>query len=223
MNGSPCPPSPRRSRGFTLLEMLLALALVGMLMVGLNTFVFSMSEIWGRNREPRLFDQHVRAVTRYLESELRTAGLPPAIDAETPALTPKSVRLQGGVSEDLITFELPSGSRLLTWPERPLPEVICALMVRRDEGLLLLWHSRLERDFDDDPPREMVLTPLVTALAYDYYDTNFDRWETLPRLRTGTTGALETPQRLRLTFTYQNLTREALIALPAAVQGVPMF
>ena len=87
MNRSSCPPSPpRRSRGFTLLEMLLALALVGMLMVGLNTFVFSMSEIWGRNREPRLFDQHVRAVTRYLESELRTAGLPPAIDAETPAL-----------------------------------------------------------------------------------------------------------------------------------------
>ena len=212
-----------RRAGFTLLEMLLALALVAALMVALNTFIFSMTEIWGRNRKPRLFDQHVRAVTRYLENELRNAALPPAADAQTPALVPESVRLESGVSEDLLTFELPSGSRLLSWPERPLPEVICALTVRRDQGLVLLWRSRLERDFPDDPPRELVLTPLATGLSYDYYDPTFRRWETLPSLKTGTGGQLEAPQRLRLTFAYDNLKRETVIPLATTAQGLPMF
>ena len=39
----------------------------------------------------------------------------------------------------------------------------------------------------------------------------------------GTAGELEAPQRLRLTFTYQNLSREAVIALPSPVQGLPIF
>ena len=45
-------------RGFTLLEMLVSLALLGVLMVTLNTFLFSMSELWGGGRDQRLFDQH---------------------------------------------------------------------------------------------------------------------------------------------------------------------
>jgi prepilin-type N-terminal cleavage/methylation domain-containing protein len=213
----------RGPSGFTLLEMVIALALIAALMVALNTFIFSMTEIWGRNREPRLFDQHVRAVTRYLEAELRNAALPPAADAETPAFVPKPVRLESGVSEDLLTFELPAGSRLLAWPERPLPEVVCALTVRRDQGLILLWNSRLERDFPDDPPRELVLTPLATELAYEYYDADFKRWERVPALKTGTAGDLETPQRIRITFAFENLRREVAIALPATGQGLPIF
>jgi len=115
-----------RARGFTLVEMMLALALVGLVLVGLNTFVFSMTELWGRNVEPRRFDQHVRALTRYLEAEFRTAALPPSVAAGTPAITPREVRTQAGITEDLLGFELPAGSRLLAWPERPLPDVVCA-------------------------------------------------------------------------------------------------
>ena len=48
----------RNSSGaFTLLEVLLSLALVGLLLIALNTFVFSMGELWGRNSDRRLFDQ----------------------------------------------------------------------------------------------------------------------------------------------------------------------
>jgi prepilin-type N-terminal cleavage/methylation domain-containing protein len=212
-----------RSRGFTLVEMLLALALVGLVMVGLNTFVFSMTELWGRNLEPRRFDQHVRAVTRFLEHELRTAALPPSAVAGTPGIVPKELRTAAGVTEDLLTFELPAGSRLLAWPERPLPEVVCALALRRDEGLVLLWHSRLERDYATEPPRETVLTPLATGLAYDYYDPAFRKWESVPALRKGTTGELEAPGRVRLTFTHGTLTRESVITLPTATEGLPVY
>src|SRR5471030_1479308 len=94
----------RPSGGFTLLEILLSLALVGLMLVGLNTFVFSMGELWGKNTDVRLFDQHVRAVTRYLQDAVRTATLPPA---GAPNSTPIGVQMitpANGASDNLVTF-----------------------------------------------------------------------------------------------------------------------
>ena len=219
---------PRRvSPGFTLLEILLSLALVALILVALNTFVFSMGELWGRNSDVRLFDQHVRAVTRFLNRELRAAVLPPAAVARSTPIGLQDVTPQYGLQEKLLTFELPSGSRLLVWPDpkRPLPEVVCSLQARQNEGLLLLWHSRLEQNFTTDPPRETVITPLVTALAYDYYDTDANRWTTETTLKPdpngGTTPLL--PQRLRLKFAYGKMTSESVITLPVATEGLPLF
>lgn len=219
----PLSPAGFSRRGFSLLEVLLALALVGLVLVAMNSFIFSMSELWGRNNDVRAFDQHVRNVTRFLEGELRTAALPPNGNAKEAAVAPQEVRNHSGVIEPLITFELPSGSRLINWPERPLPDVVCSLAVRDRDGLLLLWHSRLEKRFEQDPPRETVITPLVTAMSYEYYDPDFKRWQTEPALRREGNGEYKTPQRLRLRFTYGKLTRESMIALPAPTEGLPFL
>lgn len=210
----------RRVRAFTLVEVLLALALTALVMVGLNTFIFSMGELWGRNVDQRLFDQHVRAVSRYLEAELRSATLPPAGRAVEAPLAIQETRTQNG-TENLLTFELPEGSRLLTWPERPLPEVVCALTVRSGVGLVLLWHSRLEKNFNTDVPREALVTPLVTALSYDYYESDFRRWKTETTVRRESDGTYTVPGRLRLVFTYGNRTQEALISLATTTEGLP--
>ncbi|MEO7414563.1 MAG: prepilin-type N-terminal cleavage/methylation domain-containing protein [Opitutaceae bacterium] len=214
--------SQRRS-GFTLLEILLALALVSLMLVSLNTFVFSMGELWGKNSDVRLFDQHVRNVTRFLERELRSAVLPPAARVGATPIAGQEIRPASGMSDTLLTFELPSGSRLLVWPEQPLPEVVCSLQAREREGLIMLWHSRLEKNFDTDPPRETVVTPLVTSLAYDYYDPNFKRWTTEANLRKDTGGSVLPPQRLRLKFAYSKMTKETVIALVSTLEGLPGF
>lgn len=208
---------------FTLIEILLALALVALVLVAMNSFVFSMGELWGRNTDVRLFDQHVRAVTRFLDHELHAAALPPAARADSNPIGIQEVQPESGSSEKLLTFELPAGSRFFNWPDRPLPEVVCSLQVRRDEGLLLLWHSRLEKGFDTDPPRESVLTPFATAIAYDYYDDATSRWSTETMWKNDSQGQPMAPQRLRLTFTYGKLTREAVVTIPAATQGLPAF
>jgi len=208
---------------FTLLEILLALALTALVLVSLNVFVFSMGELWGRNSDVRLFDRHVRAVTRFLENELRTAALPPSVAAGAAPIVPQEIKPASGTTDNLITFELPAGNRLLVWPDRPLPEVVCSLQARDREGLVLLWHSRLETKFSDDPPRETVITPFVTALAYDYYDPDFKTWKTETTIRKDNTGQLQTPQRLRLKFAYGKMKRESVIALPAPTEGLPNF
>ena len=217
-----CRPHAGR-RGFTLLEILLAIALVGLVMVALNTFIFSMGELWGRNRDLRLFDQHVRAVSRYLQNELRAAGLPPSAAAGAAAVEAREVRVEFGRTAQLVTFGLREGSRLFVWPERPLPDVVCSLEVRPRTGLILYWRSALEQRFETDPPREALLSPLATGLSYDYYSEDFRRWETVTSLRQGSSGELETPGRLRITFQYRELTREALIALPVTTEGLPSF
>ncbi|MFM8549274.1 MAG: prepilin-type N-terminal cleavage/methylation domain-containing protein, partial [Verrucomicrobiota bacterium] len=64
-------------RGFTLLEMLIAMALLGALMVALNTFHVSMGELWGSGRDQRLFDQHARAATGLVRQAFEQATLGP--------------------------------------------------------------------------------------------------------------------------------------------------
>jgi prepilin-type N-terminal cleavage/methylation domain-containing protein len=221
MNGALTKPGGRG--GFTLLEILLSLALIGLLLVSLFTFIFSMGELWGRNTDVRLFDLHVRAVTRFLEHELRAAALPPAARANSTPIAPQEIRPQNGLAENLLTFELPGGSRLFTWPERPLPEVMCSFQARPNEGLIVLWHSRLEKNFETDPPRETVVTPLVTALAYDYFDADTSRWTTETMLKLDSQRNPLTPQRLRLTFTYKKMKRDSVVTLPMPVGALPLF
>ena len=210
--------------GFTLLEILLSLALAGLVLVAMNTFIFSMGELWGRNSETHLVNQHVNAVARYLQAEFRNATLPPAARANATPITVEQINTKSGGTANLLTFDLPNGTRVLGWPDnRPLPEVVCSLQYRQGEGLYLLWQSRLEKKFGEDPPRETLLTPLVTGMSYDYYDDSFKRWTTETAVRNDTNGNPEAPQRLRLTFTYGKLTRDALIAVPLALQSMPNF
>ena len=213
-------PSAARG-GFTLIEVLLAMALVALMLVGLNTFVFSMGELWGKNSDLRLFDQHVRAVTRYLQNEVREASLPPA---GAPTATPIGVQMitpANGASDNLITFMLLSGSRILNWPDRPLPEVVCSFQVRQGQGLFMLWHSDSEVHFNDDPPRETLVSPMVTAIEFDYFDADFNKWTTETILRKDSGGNPLTPQRLRIEFKYGKLTRESFVSLPVVPQGMP--
>lgn len=204
-----------------MLEIIVAIALVGMVMIAMNMFIFSMGELWGRGTDARLFEQHVRAVSRFLEEELRTAVLPPSARPGDNPIAPQEIRPQSGMMENLLTFELRAGSRLIMWPDQPLPEVVCSLQAREREGLILLWHSRLETRFADDAPRETVVSPYATALHYDYYDATFKRWTTETTLKRGNNGAIETPQRLRLKFAYDKMTRESVITLPVVEEGLP--
>jgi prepilin-type N-terminal cleavage/methylation domain-containing protein len=210
-----------RNRGFTLIEIVMSMALVGLVLVGLNTFMLSMTELWGKNTDVRLFDQHVRAVTRFLQKEMIRATMPPTAAANATPVGIQEVTATGLSQENLITYEQLSGSRILNWPDGPLPEVFCSLQVRRDKGLFMLWHSDLENHFNDDPPRETLISPFVTTMAYDYFDTDFNKWTTETALRTDSSNNPLAPQRIRLTFTYQKLTRDAVIIVPPVPQGLP--
>lgn len=207
--------SRRRRRAFTLLEILLALALLGTLLVALNMFVFSMAELWGRGRDERLFAQHARAVTVHVEELLRNAALGP----DGGGLEIKEVRLERGGDAVELAFTLAQGSRLIGWPDNALPDVEMSLGVSEGEGLRLHWQSRLEINRDTEAPRSVIITPFVASLGWDYYDQNFRRWETLEQPKREVDGTYPPPRRLRLRFSHGNLRLERVLRVPAATEG----
>ncbi|WP_404425205.1 PilW family protein [Nibricoccus sp. IMCC34717] len=208
-------------RGFTLVELLVALAIVGFLLVAMNTFLFSMGELWGRQSEQRLFELHVRNVTRFLQGEFRRASLPPANATD---FTVREMRTRAGLSEELLSFVVPDGGRLCEWPEgRALPNVLGAYALRERRGLFFLWHSTLEEKFEDQPPRETLVSPWVTRMDYDYYDSDLKLWKTERMLRKPEGDKRVVPGRIRLTFEYAGMKREVALALPLAVEGLPQL
>ncbi|MEJ1973524.1 MAG: prepilin-type N-terminal cleavage/methylation domain-containing protein [Lacunisphaera sp.] len=181
--------------GFTLIEVLLALALLAALLTAISQFVFSITEAWTKNRDEFVFVQHTRAVARHVDELLETAANS-ARASGTTAGAPAVAEMHlpdGGGTAGLLTFDLPVGDRLFIWPAQPLPEVRCALGWRKDEGLMLYWKSRLEKDFATADPRAALISPFVTALAYDYYDESTESWSTEKELQKNTDGQLRRP------------------------------
>lgn len=236
---------PRASlkRAFTLIEVLLALAIATLVIVAMSTLLFSMGELWGRNADRNLFDLHTRNVTRFIENELAAAALPPSGGsagaqntaskstgsgasgaASTAPVTIQEIRDQAGNTDNYITYEMPNGSRLCVWPDRALPAVVCSLAFREGEGLMLLWHSRFEINYDIDAPRETLITPLVTGMTYDYYDTDAKTWKNETVLQKDNSNQGVLPQRIRLQFAYAGRTAETVIDIPGPpAQGLPML
>lgn len=212
---------PASRRGFTMIEMLLAAALLGGLLLALNFFVFSMAEIWGQGAERRLFEQHVRAVTREVEEMTRMAALPPL--AADPPLFTREIRLENGRTETPLSFELMNGSPRLRWNGPALPEVVCALVVESDRGLVLYWQSRLETKFDDAKPRAWVMTPFVKSVTYDYLDSEAGTWRSYDALQRQPGGDWRIPTRLQLRFEHGGMKTETTVMLPAAPGPLPHY
>lgn len=210
-----------RGRAFTLIETLLAAALMGALLLALNFFVFSMAEIWGQGAERRLFEQHVRAVTREVESLLRTAALPPLLN--DPPIFVREIRLDDGRRVSPLTFELPEGTPRLPWNETPLPDVVCSLVWQEGKGLMLYWHSHLEEKFDEAAPRPFVLSPFGAGLTFEYHEAEGTVWRTYDQLQRAPSGAWNVPARLRLKFAHGALKTETTVVLPPSPGPMPHF
>ncbi len=206
----------RPSRGFTLLETLISLALLAVLMLTINTFLFSMTELWGGKRDQRLFDQHVRAASRLVRETLEMATIAPG----AAGVAIKEVADGLGSTEPRLSFLLADAGRLADWPEHPLPDVDFSLYVDPEKGLALQWQSRLEINRDRTDLHDTILSPFVKSLAYEYYDTDLKTWklEEEPVHDTGGT-AWKKPARIHLRFERGTLKQEVVLDLPIKRPG----
>lgn len=210
----------RRSAGFTLLEILVSLVLVGSLMAAMTFFIFSMGELWGKTAQDRLFERHARGLTRYLQSTM-SQSLIGASDQDG-GLQLRQPSGFGHFDDPLISFELLESPPILVWPERPLPAVVCYLQLVEKQGLYLLWHSRLEIDFDEAPPRTTLLSPFVTEMIFDYYDPEIREWSSYYEYEVEE-GEPVLPSRIRLGFEHDGMTEQTVITLPRSHGNVVLF
>lgn len=216
----------RQRGGFTLLEVMVAVFMGAMLLVATTSFVFSMGELWGKGANVWLFQKHVRGVSRFLEQSIQASSWKlPAGEAETPIYWGEwgSREYQ---NQQFLTFELDKSPGVLVWPQERLPHVVCSLEKEDEDGLYLLWRSRLEEDFDEEPPRRTLISPFVTDIRYHYIDLTEDEdaeWKVFEDPERETDGSYMLPQRIELTFEYAGQEEKRHIVVPGIFNGLPIF
>lgn len=214
----------RYSSAFTLVEVLLSLVLLAVLLTAMNQFVFSITEAWTKNQDQFVFVQHTRAVTRHLEMMFQAAAASArASGTLVGVVAPEELIVPEAGTEELLSFDLPDGDRLFTWPGTPLPEVHCALGWRSEDGLVLYWKSRLETEFETMDPRVAVVSPFVTALSYDYYDEKTKIWSTEETIKKENGSQLLGPRRIRLHFKRGKDEYDEVIVLPVLKEGLSAY
>ncbi|MFI5357560.1 MAG: type II secretion system protein J [Opitutales bacterium] len=210
-----------RTAGLTLIELLVALALMSMLLVALLTFVFSLSGIWGRSSDQRLFNQHVDAVTRHLESMLRRAALPAGGTVQSEPYSWQEIHSASDGTFTALGFTLVEGDRLLAWNGTPAPLTVCALNVAPQRGLVLYWQSLLEEDADTW--HDQTVSPLLTGLSFNYFNPDAGTWRSETTPEKTARGAAIVPDQIVLHFTYAKLKADRVLTLPVVPNGIPTF
>jgi len=202
----------------------MAIMIGAMLMVAATTFVFSMGELWGQGTDGRLFDRHVRGVSRFLDGLLRDASASASAAGQTEAIWWEEPAGNDYAGDELLTFEVQASPGVLVWPGEALPNVVCSLQIDRD-GLFLLWKSRLEMDYEDTSPRRTRLSPFADEIRFFYYDNDTDRpvWNESKEPTTDSEGDPLLPDRVQIIFTYGGDTRQINLVLPGSPAGVPLY
>ncbi len=214
--------SGRKSiKGFSILEILLALAVAGMLLTAATYQIFVFSNIWLNHSESDYFPHHVDGITVFLNN---VVALAETLDEEQKL--PIAWGRPPGYSEldkPLLTFELRDCPPLFVWSDRPLAAVTCHLVFRQREGLAILWHSRLQETEDIADVQNTLLSPFVTEVMYCYYDPEDDSWKKSDEPEKDKDDAYLVPQFIELKFEHEDETRTAVIYLPPQNRQAPLY
>ncbi len=213
---------PKKHSGFTLIEVLLALAIGGTLMTAIMVHVFSLSNIWMNSTGGDFFKQHVDGVTLFLRNAL---SLSEGLNEEEKAAPVNWDRPPGysDLDEPLLTFRLKESPALYVWDGLPRPAVTSHIYFRERDGLSLLWYSRLDEVEDLNDVHRTHVSPYITEMTYCYYDRETDNWDLYDKPEKDREGQYLLPDFIKLKFEYEGEVKEIPFYLPPRSQDVPIF
>lgn len=214
--------SPDRSTGFTLLEILLALALAATIMTSVLLLTAGLSDIWRGTTPVRNLEVHSRQVVDFLKRGFARA-LPVQTDGTAYVFLDYTSGELNQTGPPLLSWEVQASDGIVSWGVQPLPYVLYQLEVIEDVGLALYWQSRLEVDFEEIPPRQTLISPFVTRMEYHYYDAEDEVWELEDKLRYNTERLYDIPNRIKLFFESEDDAIAYMINLPRTGGGVPLY
>lgn len=202
-------------RAFTLVEVLVALAIGALAMTTAAYFMTSVAQAWFNRDQGRFFQEHTDGVLQFLNALMARAEPLPNSTA------PVSWRRPQGLSEleeerlGCLVREAPA----LLGEGAPEAGALLYLELDADKGLNLLWRARLSAAAEDDPPVRSAVSPFLTKAEYGHFDPEEEAWEFTEAPAEDENGAKKVPELLRLTFAHEEEERVALLFLPHA--GLP--
>ena len=169
-----------KKQGFSMVEVLLALAIGGLVLTAATSLLITISNAWANRPATRdAFDAHVNGVANFLSAIIEEATLPTLSRAGDHAVDLQRPVGYSDSEDPLIHFFLREGPPLLVWPVGTVSRVHCFFHFEEGEGLSLLWYSELQElekndegkmePEDEDDLFKTKISPFCTEIFYCYY------------------------------------------------------
>ena len=204
----------RSPRAFTLIEMLIAIALFAALLVAATAVLIQVSEAWASQADDPIVDRHAEGLERFLRRVVGEGGAT-AIKAPT---------------DDQISQE---GAFLVVTPPADLPWTDVQAqgggtitgrlaMPPNDPGLWLYWSTSREISLNLSDPHRIRLSPWVVNAQVYIYDSANTKWVPVdasnPVDNVGGVGTATASRVLRLEIVRSGQARTLEIPLPKNTQ-----
>jgi prepilin-type N-terminal cleavage/methylation domain-containing protein len=216
------------SKGFTLVEVLLALAISGLLLTAATSLLITLSRAWAERPATRdAFDAHVDGVARFFVSVMDKATMAPGSEnAKSPIFLDRPVDFSDA-EDPLISFFVREAPPVLVWSHGLAPRVHCYIYFEDGDGLSLLWYSDLqemEKGESGKPELEseddLFKTPISSfceEIEYCYYDKEEEKWDNEDRLQEDNENEQHNlPDFIRLVFRMNSQDLERIVTIPIA-------
>ena len=222
----------KSGKGFSLVEVLLALSIGGLVLLAATALLVTISQAWANRPATRdAFDAHVNGVSHFLSAVLEEASL-----SSFALPNDQSIDLQYPVGfsdaqDPLIHFYLREAPPLFFSPYGSAVRVHAYLNVQDGEGLSILWFSELQELEKNDEGRmepqdeselmKTLVSPFCQEIFYCYYGDEDARpddikeWEIQDSLEESEKGQdnYRIPAFIRLYFAGKKKTWNALFLL----------
>lgn len=166
-------------KGFTLVEMVIAIALGAVILVAASSLLLSITQLWIKEEHLDDFQGHVHGVRSFLQTHFNEASYRINEDLTTVEWSSPPLGSQLGTDANYLSFYVYAPSPLF-FRESLIPTV-CYLAFDKNKGLSIIWHS-LEKS---GGIYETLLSPWVKAIKLHYYDFDSNRWDILDKPRKG--------------------------------------
>jgi prepilin-type N-terminal cleavage/methylation domain-containing protein len=189
--------APNLGHGFTFLEVLLAVAVAGLLLVAASQMLFTFTRLWQQVEEEPLFAHHVDGVVRFLEYCLESSDNISG-DENRPFSWRKVRKMQS--NDRLFYFRLDPSLPFFV-DEVPTRHPVDAwLAFDEEKGLSILWH--LPRSLTEGRIKlhETPLSPWVEDVEIATFQPDRNVYEYESYNEDGIAEKREAPQALRILF-----------------------
>ena len=208
----------KRSGGFTLAEVLVALALGGLILSAAVSMLYSFGNAWLNTGDRDSFLQHAEGVSFFLESAIATSAYDGSDQNEAPIRWGNPPG-DSAFADPLLRFHFSTPS-VLFYPESG--PITCYLHFDERSGLSLLWHpTRDPESEEDEEVRRTILSTYAQSVTYHYYDLEDERWEQSNDPLKDENEVFRMPDFIEITLQYENFTQTFGLALPANSYGFP--
>ncbi|MEA2067847.1 MAG: prepilin-type N-terminal cleavage/methylation domain-containing protein [Verrucomicrobiota bacterium] len=185
----------RPLRGFTFLELLLAMAISGIILGASGQLMFSFAHFWKQSElEPR-YAHHVDGVVSFLQycfdqSENLSGNQVRRFSWEVPPEETKPT----------IHFRLETAPPFFVTEIRPSPQVDAWVVFDEDQGLSLLWHIPAELTEGKIELLRTPISPWVEDVEVGYLDSVANVWKYESYADDSKSKTRPAPQALRILF-----------------------